>query len=71
MVVSITNDKFINKGPGRPAFSIENRIKFPVQDAGGDIEDEANAKAGEMIKIFAKSKPERKRIYESLIYSTV
>ena len=28
LVVSITNDKFVNKGPGRPAFSMENRIKF-------------------------------------------
>ena len=27
-MVSVTNDKFVNKGPGRPAFNIENRIKF-------------------------------------------
>ena len=38
-----------------------------IQDAGGDIEDEANAKAGEIIKRFAKSSPERRRIYESLL----
>ena len=37
-----------------------------IQDAGGPIEDEANAKAGEIIKLFAKSHPSRKRIYESL-----
>ena len=37
-----------------------------IQDAGGKIEDEANAKAGELIKLFAKSLPERKRIYESI-----
>ena len=28
LVVSATDDKFVNKGPGRPAFNIENRIKF-------------------------------------------
>ena len=44
---------------------IENRITFPVQDVGGEIEDEANAKAGEIIKSFAQSEEKRKRIYES------
>ena len=28
LVVSVTSDKFVNKGPGRPAFSINNRLKF-------------------------------------------
>jgi len=28
LVVSVTNDKFVNKGPGRPAFLINNRLKF-------------------------------------------
>jgi rfaE bifunctional protein kinase chain/domain/rfaE bifunctional protein nucleotidyltransferase chain/domain len=28
LVVSVTTDKFVNKGPGRPAFSISNRLKF-------------------------------------------
>ena len=37
-----------------------------IRDAGGFHEDQANAKAGELIKLFAKSKPERKMIYESL-----
>ena len=37
-----------------------------IQDAGGEIEDEANAKAGEIIKLFAKSQPQRKKIYESV-----
>ena len=36
-----------------------------IQDAGGSIEDEANAKAGEIIKLYAKSDPERRKIYES------
>jgi len=36
-----------------------------IQDAGGEIEDEANAKAGELIKRFAKSASGRRRIYES------
>ena len=44
---------------------IENRITFPVQDVGGEIEDEANSKAGEIIKSFAQSEEKRKRIYES------
>ena len=35
-----------------------------VRDAGGFHEDQANARAGEMLKLFAKSKPHRKRIYE-------
>jgi len=37
-----------------------------IRDAGGFHEDQANARAGELIKLFAKSKPERKAIYESL-----
>lgn len=28
LVVSVTEDKFVNKGPGRPAFTILNRVKF-------------------------------------------
>jgi len=28
LVVSVTGDKFVNKGPGRPAFFISNRLKF-------------------------------------------
>ena len=44
-------------------------IQGPVQDAGGFHEDQANAKAGEIIKLFAKSSPERKRIYEAVIAS--
>ena len=43
---------------------LEGRIEFPVQDIGGHIENEANAKAGELIKLYAKSRKERKRIYE-------
>ena len=35
------------------------------RDAGGFHEDQANAKAGELIKLFAKSKPGRKAIYEA------
>jgi hypothetical protein len=38
-----------------------------IQDAGGEIEDEANARAGEVIKRFAKSSEGRKSIYESLL----
>ncbi len=28
LVVSVTNDHFVNKGPGRPAFEIKNRLAF-------------------------------------------
>ena len=28
LVVSATNNQFVDKGPGRPAFDIENRINF-------------------------------------------
>ena len=28
LIVSITDDKFVNKGPGRPAFNVANRLKF-------------------------------------------
>lgn len=42
-------------------------ITGPIRDAGGFHEDQANAKAGEIIKLFAKSHPERKMIYEKKI----
>ena len=37
-----------------------------VQDVGGFHEDQANARAGELIKKFAKSDDSRKAIYETL-----
>ena len=40
-----------------------------IKDAGGFHEDQANAKAGEILKLFAKSRPERKQIYEKKIRS--
>jgi hypothetical protein len=40
-------------------------IKGKIRDAGGFHEDQANAKAGELLKLFAKSKKGRKAIYES------
>jgi len=40
-------------------------LNGPIRDAGGFHEDQANSKAGELIKLFAKSKPNRKRIYEN------
>jgi hypothetical protein len=39
----------------------EGRLKIKPKDIGGDIEDEANAKAGQYIKIYAKENPS---IYE-------
>ena len=44
----------------------QGMITGPVQDAGGFHEDQANSKAGELIKLFAKSKPGRRAIYEVL-----
>ena len=40
-----------------------------IKDVGGFHEDQANARAGELIKSFAQSRPERKAIYESKIRS--
>ena len=40
-------------------------INGPIRDAGGFHEDQANARAGELLKLFAKSKDYRKNIYES------
>ena len=40
-------------------------LNGPIRDAGGFHEDQANSKAGELIKLFAKSKPQRKMIYEN------
>ena len=41
-------------------------LKGNIRDAGGFHEDQANSKAGELIKLFAKSNPDRKLIYETL-----
>jgi len=46
-----------------------NSLVGIIQDAGGPIEDEANARAGELIKLFSKSNPERRKIYESVLSS--
>lgn len=35
----------------------QGRLKERPPDIGGDIEDEANAKAGQFIKLFAKENP--------------
>ena len=39
-------------------------IVGPIRDAGGFHEDQANAKAGELLKLFAASKNNRKNLYE-------
>ena len=44
----------------------QERLKVQPPDIGGEIEDEANAKAGQYIKMFAKENPE---IYEEQIIS--
>jgi hypothetical protein len=40
-------------------------LKGNIRDAGGFHEDQANSKAGELIKLFSKSSPHRKMIYEN------
>ena len=40
-------------------------LKGHIQDAGGFHEDQANARAGELIKRFAKKEESHKGIYES------
>ena len=42
----------------------QNLLHGNVRDAGGFHEDQANAKAGELLKLYAK-KPGRRKIYES------
>lgn len=42
----------------------DGRITHPVQDVGGEIEDEANAKAGSLIKVFIKSNPLSKYMFD-------
>ena len=39
-------------------------LKGHVQDAGGFHEDQANARAGELLKRYAKSSEDRRSIYE-------
>ena len=43
-------------------------IRGPIRDAGGFHEDQANAKAGELIKLFAKSQDGRRAIYERRLF---
>ena len=40
-------------------------LKGHIQDAGGFHEDQANARAGELIKRFVKKEESNRRIYES------
>ena len=42
----------------------DGRIKHPVQDVGGEIEDEANAKAGAIIKLFIQNEPMGKFLFD-------
>lgn len=42
-----------------------NMLNGEIQDIGGSIEDEANSKAGSLIKLYAHSSKDAKQIYES------
>jgi hypothetical protein len=46
----------------------DDRIKLPVQDVGGIIEDEANAMAGQLVKKFIKTKENGSTLFESVDY---
>lgn len=48
----------------------QNLLHGNVRDAGGFHEDQANAKAGELLKLYAK-KPGRRKIYESVKRSII
>jgi hypothetical protein len=43
----------------------KGQIQGKVQDIGGFHENQANAGAGALIKAFAQSQPDGRRIYES------
>lgn len=43
----------------------EGRITYPVQDVGGEIEDEANAVAGVIVKKFIKEQPLGENLFEN------
>lgn len=42
----------------------KDELKFPVQDVGGDIENSANAVAGELIKTFIKNDKLGEKLFE-------
>jgi Zn-dependent peptidase ImmA (M78 family) len=44
----------------------ENRVEYPVQDVGGEIEDEANARAGAIVKQFIKTDELGNNLFENL-----
>jgi hypothetical protein len=46
----------------------DDRIVKPVQDIGGEIEDEANAVAGQLVKKFIKTQERGKNLFESVDY---
>lgn len=46
----------------------DDRIVKPVQDIGGEIEDEANAIAGQLVKKYIKTKEGGKTLFESVDY---
>jgi hypothetical protein len=48
----------------------QNLLHGNIRDAGGFHEDQANAKAGELIKLYAK-KPGRRKIYENISRKTI
>lgn len=45
----------------------QGKIEYPVQDVGGEIEDEANAVAGVLVKKFIKEDEMGKNLFESKI----
>ncbi len=49
----------------------DDRIVKPVQDIGGEIEDEANAIAGQIVKKYIKTRENGTKLFESVDYLTL
>ena len=70
LIVSVTDDKFVNKGPGRPSFSISQRIQFLEQI--NCIDFVLPSKAYTACNIIKKIKPNiycKGKDYKNKIYS--
>lgn len=68
LVVSVTTDKFVNKGPGRPIFSLEQRARFIASLSMVDLVVISDAASGveviNVIKPDVYSKGEEYRVPE-------
>ena len=56
LIISVTSDKFVNKGPGRPAFSTEQRMSFLSELKFVDKVYESNDFTA--VKLIEQTKPD-------------